>query len=192
MLRVLCPVISIATASGTPALERLCAAPALVVNIRKAASSKPAEGRFMKTKFTTLVLGSLVAGSLVLSTDPALARDWERRNNASSGFHSRDSHNPDSRHPAPGYSAGRYRTWGWGSPAARFPVPVYRPVPVPSYGYPAYGYPVAGPAYSQDLYRQLDNARRKLAYDLDHHASREQLASDAAHINRLKRQLGLR
>jgi hypothetical protein len=144
----------------------------------------------MKTKFTTLVLGSLVAGSLVLSAGPALARDGDRPNNAHPGFHSRDSHDPDSRHPAPGYSAGRYRTWG--SPAARFPVPVYRPAPVPSYGYPAYGYPVAGPAYSQDLYRQLDNARRKLAYDLDHHASREQLAYDAAHITRLKRELGLR
>ena len=177
---------------STPDLERLRAAPALVVNIRKAASSKSAEGRFMKTKFTTLVLGSLVAGSLVLSAGPALARDGERPNNAYSGFHSRDSHNPDSRHPAPGYTTGGYPNWGWGSRAARFPVPVYRPVPVPSYGYPAYGYPVAGPAYSQDLYWQLDNARRKLAYDLDHHASREQLAHDAAHITHLKRQLGLR
>ena len=146
----------------------------------------------MKTRFTTLVLGSLVAGSLVLSAGPALARDGDRPNNASSAFHSRDSRAPDSRHLAPGYPAGRYRTWGWGAPAARFPVPVYRPAPVPSYGYPAYGYPVAGPAYSQDLNWQLDNARRKLAYDLDHHASREQLAHDAAHINHLKRQLGLR
>src|SRR3970282_2952299 len=56
--------------------------PVLVVNIRKAATSKSAEGRLMKTKFTTLVLGSLVAGSLVLSAGPALARDGDRPNNA--------------------------------------------------------------------------------------------------------------
>jgi len=145
----------------------------------------------MKTKFTTLVLGSLVAGSLALSAGPALARDGDRPHNAQPGFHSRDSHRSDSRHTDRGYRAGRHPTWGWGSPAARFPVPVYRPVPVPSYGYPAYGYPVEGPAYSQDLYRRLDNAKRKLAYDLYNHASREQLAYDAAQIRHLKRQLGL-
>jgi hypothetical protein len=145
----------------------------------------------MKTKFTTLVLGSLVAGSLVLSAGPALAWDGDRPNNAHPDFHSRDSHRPDFRHPAPDFPAGRHPTWGWGRPWARFPVPVYRPVPVPSYGYPAYGYPVAGPAYSQDLYRRLESARRKRAYDLYHHASREQLAHDNAHIARLERELGL-
>jgi hypothetical protein len=145
----------------------------------------------MKTKFTTLVLGSLVAGSLVLSAGPAMALDGDRPNNAHPGFHSRDSHRSDSHYRAPGYRARRSTTWGWGRPAARFPVPAYPPAPVPSYGYPAYGYPVAGPAYSQDLYRQLENAKRKMAYDLNHHASREQLAYDAAHIARLKRALGL-
>ena len=146
----------------------------------------------MKTKFTTLVLGSLVAGSLVLSTGPALAWDGDRPNNAHPGFHGRDSRRPDFRHPAPGYPAGRYRTWGWSRPAARFPVPVYRPAPVPSYGYPAYEYPVAGPAYTQDLYRRLENARRIRAYHLNHHASREQLAYDNMRIARLERELGLR
>jgi len=146
----------------------------------------------MKTKFTSLVLGSLVAGSLVLSAGPALARDGDRPNNAHPGFHSRDSRRPDFRHPAPGYPAGRYRTWGWSRPAARFPVPVYRPAPVPSYGYPAYEYPVARPAYTQDLYRRLENARRIRAYHLNHHASREQLAYDNMRIARLERELGLR
>lgn len=145
----------------------------------------------MKTKFTTLVLGSLVAGSLALSAGPALARDGDRPNNGHPGFHSRDSHRPDFRHRAPDYRAGRFPTWGWGPPAERFPVPVYRPVPVPRYGYPAYGYPVAGPAYRQDLYRQLENAKRKLAYDLYHHASREQIAYDNRRIARLERELGL-
>jgi hypothetical protein len=165
--------------------------PALVVNIRKAATSKSAEGIFMKTKFTTLVLGSLVAGSLVLSAGPALARDWDRTNNARPDFHSRDSQRPDYHYRAPGYPAGRYPNWRWGSPVARYPVPVYQPAPVPSYGYPAYGYPVAGPAYSQDLYRQLDHWRRKKAYDASHHASRDDLVSDNRHIARLERELGL-
>jgi len=146
----------------------------------------------MKTKFTTLVLGSLVAGSLVLSAGPALAWDGDRPNNAHHGFRSRDSRRPDFRHPAHSYPAGRYRTWGWSRPAARFPVPVYRPAPVPSYGYPAYEYPVAGPAYTQDLYRRLENARRIRAYHLNHHASREQLAYDNMRIFRLERELGLR
>jgi hypothetical protein len=145
----------------------------------------------MKTKFTKLVLGSLVAGSLALSAGPALARDGDRANNAHPGFHSHDFRQRDSRIPAPDHWVGRHPTWGWGRPAARFPVPVYRPVPVPRYGYPAYGYTVAGPAYGQDLYRQLENAKRKLAYDLYHHASREQIASDNRRIARLERELGL-
>jgi hypothetical protein len=165
--------------------------PALVVNFRKAATSKSAEGRPMKTKFPTLVLGSLVAGSLALSAGPAIAWDGERPNKAHSGFHSRDFRHPHSRYPAPRYPAGRYRNWGWGPPAARFPVPAYPPAPVPTYGYPAYGYPVAGPAYRQDLYRRLENARRIRAYHLYHHASREQLAYDNIRIARLERELGL-
>jgi hypothetical protein len=165
--------------------------PALVVNIRKAATSKSAEGRFMKTKFTTLVLGSLVATSLALSAGPALARDGDRPNNAHPGFHSRDSHRPDSRDSVRGYPASRNPNWGWGRPAVRVPVPVYRPVPVPSYGYPAYGYPGAGPAYSQDLYRRLENAKRLRAYHMSQHASREQIAYDNLRIHRLERELGL-
>jgi hypothetical protein len=51
---------------------------------------------------------------------------------------------------------------------------------------------VAGPAYSQDLYRRLENARRIRAYHLNHHASREQLADDNLRIARLERELGLR
>jgi len=145
----------------------------------------------MKTKFTTLVLGSLVAGSLALSAGPALARDGDRPHNAQHGFHGRDSHRSDSRHWAPGDPAGRNPNWRWGPPAARFPVPVYPAAPVPSYGYPAYGYSVAGPAYSQDLYRQLENARRIRAYHLSHNASREQIAYDNLRIAHLKRQLGL-
>lgn len=145
----------------------------------------------MKTNFTTFVLGSLVAGSLVLLAGPALALDGDRPNNHP-GFHGRDFRHSDSRDPAPGFPARRYPNWGWRSPAARFPVPAYPPIPVPRYGYPAYGYPVAGPAYSEDLYRQLAYWRRKAAYDFSHHASREQLAIDAAHINRLERELGIR
>lgn len=144
----------------------------------------------MKTRFTVLVLGSLVAGCLMLSAGPASARDRDRSNNTHPGFHGRDSHRPDSRDLERHYPAGRYPNWRWRSPAVRFPVPAYRLAPVPSYGYPAYGYPVAGPAYREDLYRRLNAWRRKLAYDLDHHASREQLAYDAAQIARLKRELG--
>ena len=177
-----------------PGCEHCCwlrGEPVLVVNIRKAATSKSTEGRFMKTKFTTLVLGSLVAGSLALSAGPALALDGGRPNNSHREFHSRDSHRPDSRDSVRGNPAGRYRNWGWGRPAVRVPVPVYRPVPVPSYGYSAYEYPVAGPAYSQDLYRRLENARRIRAYHLSHNASREQLAYDNMRIARLERELGL-
>jgi hypothetical protein len=130
----------------------------------------------MKAKLTTLVFGTLIAGSLVLSAGPASARDWDRRNDADLG-----------RHP--------HR--GWGYPARPVPVPAYPPARVPTYGYPAYGYPAygypaAGPAYSQDLYQRLDNARRKKAYDRAHGASREQLAEDNARIARLERQLGVR
>ena len=145
----------------------------------------------MKTKFTTLFWGGLVAGSLVLSAGPASAWDGDGPNKLHSGFHSRDSHHLDSRDPARGYPAGHYPNWGWGLPPARFPVPIYRPAPIPSYSYPAYGYPVAGPAYSQDLYRQLDSARRKRAYDLYHHASREQIMYDNVRIACLERELGL-
>jgi hypothetical protein len=145
----------------------------------------------MKTKLTTLVLDSLVAGALVLSAGPALARDGDRPDTAHSGFHSRDFRHSDSRLPAPGYPAGRYPNRGWGSPVARFPVPVYAPAPVPSYGYPDYGYPIAGPAYRRDLYRRLDNARRERAHDLYHHASPKRLAQDDARIARLERELGL-
>ena len=146
----------------------------------------------MKIKFTALVFGTLVAGSLVLSAGPALAWNGDRPNNLHPGFHGRDSHDADSRVPARGYPADRHPDWRWGSPVVRFPVPIYRPVPVPSYGYPAYGYPVAGAAYREDLYRQLENARRKRAYDLYHHASREQIVFDNLRIARLERELGLR
>lgn len=138
----------------------------------------------MKTKLLTLVCGTLVAGSLMLSIGPALARDWDRRDNARLGSLSRDYHHRSLPAPAPVYPAGRHR--GWDYPAA----PAYPPAPV--YDDPAYGYPVAGPAYSQDLYRRLENARRKRAHDAAHHASREQLRDDNARIARLERQLGLR
>jgi hypothetical protein len=139
----------------------------------------------MKTKLTTLVVyGTLLAGSLVLSIGPALARDWDRRDNARPRSLSGDYRHRSFPAPAPVYPAGRHR--GWDYPVA----PAYPPAPV--YGYPAYGYPVAAPAYSQDLYRRLENARRKKAHDATHHASREQLAEDNARIARLERQLGLR
>lgn len=155
------------------------------VNFCKAAPSKSAEGRFMKTKLTALVLGTLVAGSLGLSARPALARDGDWRND-------RDYRRPSARVVVPVSPADRYRHRDWGYPVARVPVPVYRPVPVPSYGYPAYGYP-AGAAYGQeDLYRRLDHAIRKRNYDRAHGASREQIADDNAHIARLQRQLGMR
>jgi hypothetical protein len=146
----------------------------------------------MKTKFTIFVLGSLVAGSLMFSAGPAIARDGDRPNNARAAFGGRGFHHRESHDSTPRFPAARYRPWGWNSPTARFPVPVYPPAPVRSYRYPAYGYPVAGPAYREDLYRQLDNWRRKAAYDMSHHASREQLAIDHAHIVRLERELGLR
>jgi hypothetical protein len=138
----------------------------------------------MKTKLLTLVCGTLVAGSLMLSVDPALARDWDRRDDARPGSLSRDYRHRNFPAPAPVYPAGRHRGWDYPPP------PVYPPAPV--YGYPAYGYPVAGPAYSEDLYRRLENARRKKAHDAAHHASREQRAEDNARIARLERQLGLR
>lgn len=143
----------------------------------------------MKTKLTTLFFGTVVAGSLVLSAaGPALARDWDRPNNAHPGSHRRDDHYRSFPASAPVYPAGRSPHWGWRYPAA----PAYPPTPIPSYGYPGYGYPVAGPAYNQDLYRRLENAQRKKAYDARHHASREQLADDNARIARLERKLGLR
>jgi len=132
----------------------------------------------MKTKLTTLVYGTLVAGSLVLSVGPALARDWDRRDG-------RDFHRPNARVPAPVYPAARTPHRVWRYPAA----PAYPPARV--YSDPAYGYPVAAPAYGQDLNARLDNARRKKAYDVTHHASREQLAADNARIVRLERQLGM-
>ena len=144
----------------------------------------------MRTKFKTLIFGTLVAASLVLSAGPASARDWDRPINAHPRFHNRDYHQPRPRYSAPRYPAGRYPDWGY--PAARVPVPAYPPAPYPSYGYPAYGYPVAGPAYGQDLYAQLENARRKVAYDASHHASREQIANDNRRIARLERELGIR
>ena len=125
----------------------------------------------MKAKLTTLVFGALIAGSLVLSAGLASARDWDRRND--------------------GY-VGRQPQRGWGYPARPVRVPVYPPARGPIYGSPAYGYPAAGPAYSQDLYQRLENARRKKAYDRAHGASREQLAEDNARIARLERQLGVR
>jgi len=137
----------------------------------------------MKTKLTNFVSGTLVAGSLVLSVGPALARDWERRDG-------RDYHRHSAPVPAPVSPSGRHVYRGWRYPAA----PAYPPAPIyraPVYSDPAYGYPVAAPAYSQDLYRQLENARRKKAYDVTHHASREQLAADNTRIARLERQLGL-
>lgn len=139
----------------------------------------------MKTKLTSLIYGTLVAGSLVLSVGPALARDWAKRDG-------RDYHRPVPPAPAPVYPAGRIPQRVWRYPAAPVytPAPVYAPAPV--YSDPAYGYPVAAPAYSQDLYRQLENARRKKAYDASHHASREQLAKDNARIVRLESQLGVR
>jgi hypothetical protein len=133
----------------------------------------------MKTKLTSLIYGTLVAGSLVLSVGPALARDWAKRDG-------RDYHRPVPPVPAPVYPAGRIPQRVWRYPAA----PAYPPATI--YGDPAYGYPVAAPAYSQDLYRQLENARRKKAYDATHHASREQLAKDNARIVRLESQLGVR
>ena len=134
----------------------------------------------MKTKLTALVLGALVAGSLGLSASPALARDGDWRND-------RDYRRSRSIDPAPVYPAARYR-----HRERSYPAPVYRPVPVPSYGYPAYGYP-AGAAYGQeDLSRRLDHAIRKRNYDRAHGASREQIADDNAHIARLQRQLGMR
>ncbi len=146
----------------------------------------------MKTKFTTLVFGSLVAGALALSAGPVLARDGDGPNDAHHGSQSRDNHRPSSRPVGPVNPAVRHPNWGWGYPTAPLPVPTYPAAPVPGYGYPAYGYPVAGPAYNQDLYRQLDNAQRKKAYDAAHHASREQLADDNARIARIQRQLGMR
>lgn len=139
----------------------------------------------MNTKLTALVLGALVAGSLELSASPALARDGDWRND-------RDYRRSRSIDPVPVYPTARSRHREWGYPAARVPVPVYRPVPAPSYRYPAYGYPVAGPANSQDLYRRLDHAIRKRDYDRAHGASREQIADDNARIARLERQLGMR
>ena len=140
----------------------------------------------MKTKLTTLVFGTLVAGSLVLlAVGPALARDWDRPDNAHPG---RDYHQRSFPAPAPVYPADRSPHWGWRYPAA----PADPPTPSPSYGYPGYGYPVAGSAYNEDLYRRLENAQRKKAHDATHHASREQLADDNARIARLERKLGLR
>jgi hypothetical protein len=41
----------------------------------------------------------------------------------------------------------------------------------------------------EDLFRQLDYARRKLAYDRTHHASRERLAHDNRRIEDLLREI---
>ena len=43
-------------------------------------------------------------------------------------------------------------------------------------------------ARRDELYRELDYARRKLAYDRAHHASREQLAHDNRRIENLLRE----
>jgi hypothetical protein len=43
----------------------------------------------------------------------------------------------------------------------------------------------------EGLYRQLDSARSKLAYDRAHHASREQLAHDTRRIEDLWREINL-
>jgi hypothetical protein len=138
----------------------------------------------MKTKLTILVLGTLVAGSLMLSS--AFAFDWDGDRRNERGFRGRTPAQ------APAYWGGRHSHRRWDYPAAPVLVPAYPPVRRPIYRYPDYGYSGAGSAYDQDLYRRLENARRKKAYDAAHHASREQLAEDNARIARLERRLGLR
>jgi hypothetical protein len=140
----------------------------------------------MKRKLTTLVLGTVVAGSLMLSTASAFTRDGDRRYDTDTGFRGRTPAQ------APVYWGGRNPNRRWDYPAAPVLVPAYPPARRPIYRYPDYGYPAAGSVYNQDLYRRLENARRKKAYDAAHHASREQLAEDNARIARLERRLGLR
>jgi hypothetical protein len=104
----------------------------------------------MGAKFKTIVFGTLVAGSLVLSAGPVMARDWD--------WPYRDYRYRDYRD----YRDYRYRD---------------------SRGYRW--------SRREDLYRQLDDARRQLAYDRAHHASREQLAHDSRRIENLWREINL-
>jgi hypothetical protein len=137
----------------------------------------------MKTKLTILVLGTLVGGSLMLSS--AFAFNWDGDRGNDHGFRGRTPAQ------APDYWGGRHPHRRWDYPAAPVLVPAYPPAR-PIYREPDYGYPVAGSVYDQDLYRRLENARRKKAHDAAHHASREQRAEDNARIARLERRLGLR
>jgi hypothetical protein len=101
------------------------------------------EESFMGAKFKTIVLGTLVAGSLALSAGPVMAGYWDWPHRDYRDY--RDSRYRDS------------RDYRW--------------------------------TRREGLYRQLDEARRKLAYDRAHHASREQLAHDDRRIQDLWREI---
>ena len=109
----------------------------------------------MKTKLKSMVLGGLVAGSLVMSAMPAMARDWRDYDR---------NHRWDDR--------GRF-DGAWG-----------RNDRVESRNHGGWYDPSWGRlGGSRSDYDALQQARQQALYDASHHASRKKIAQDDAVVD---------
>ena len=128
----------------------------------------------MKSKLKTLVLGGIVAGSLVMSAVPVMARDWHW-NDRNHRWDDRDRYD-NSRYDR-GWGWGRYdRGWGWGRNDNN------------GWYDPEWGR-LRG---SRGDYEDLQQARQQALYDASHHASRKKIAQDDARVDDILNRMGYR
>src|SRR5713226_9962767 len=141
----------------------------------------------MKRKLKTLILGGLVAGSLVMSAVPVMARDWHwydrnhrwddrARYYETWGHRGDDRGRYDSR-----YDNSRYdRGWGWGRG--------WGGNDNSGWYDPEWGR-LRG---SRGDYEDLQQARQQALYDASHHASRKKIAQDDARVDDILNRMGYR
>ena len=118
----------------------------------------------MKSKLKTLILGGLVAGSLVMSAVPVMARDWHWNDR---------NHRWDERAR---YDNRYDRGWGWGRNNS-------------SGWYDSEWGRLRG---SRSDYEGLQQARQQALYDASHHASRKKIAQDNARVDDILNRMGYR
>src|SRR5712692_2899503 len=132
----------------------------------------------MKSKLKTLILGGLVAGSLVMSAMPVMARDWHwydrnHRWDDRGRYDETWGHRWDDR----GRYDSRYdRGWGWGRNDN-------------SGWYDQEWGRLRG---SRGDYEALQQARQQALYDASHHASRKKIAQDDARVDEILDRMGYR
>ena len=114
----------------------------------------------MNSKIKTAFLGGLLAGSLLASAVPALARDQYRDRSPRYGWHDQGYHRGWDQSPRYGWNDRGYDR-GWDRRGD----------------------------YRSNSYSELEQARQQLNYDASHHKSRKKLAQDQLRIEQLQNEM---